>query len=154
MNKTNNSVALVLMACGSLACAQTSAPSPAPADAGESGYLGASTRVGLGYDDETKLRGELYRVFSESDTTALLGEAWISSNAGGLKFSYNWLPEPVKGSTAATIRKFFVAADRNTEGDAKVSVGGGLERASFFGGLYGSAAVTGRREIGLSLIHI
>ena len=155
MNKKYSSVALVLMACGSLVSAQTApVPAPVPADAekSESGYVGASTRVGLGYDDKTRLRGELYRLFSESETSALLGEAWISRSAGGLKFSYNWLPEPATGPVDPTVRKFFVAADRNTEGDAKVTVGGGFEKASFFGGLYGSASVTGRREIGDSTV--
>jgi outer membrane protein OmpA-like peptidoglycan-associated protein len=151
MNKKYSSVALVLMACGPLVSAQT-APVPADAEKGESGYVGASTRVGLGYDDKTRLRGELYRLFSESDTSALLGEAWISRSAGGLKFSYNWLPEPATGPVDPTVRKFFVAADRNTEGDAKVTAGGGFEKASFFGGLYGSAGVTGRRAIGDSTV--
>jgi outer membrane protein OmpA-like peptidoglycan-associated protein len=155
MNRKHAFVALALMACGSIVSAQTApvpAPPPTDAEKGESGYVGASTRVGLGYDDKTKLRGELYRVFSESDTTALLGEAWISRNAGGLKFSFNWLPEPATGPVDPTVRKFFVAADRNTEGDAKVTLGGGFEKAGFFGGLYGSAGITGRREIGDSTV--
>jgi outer membrane protein OmpA-like peptidoglycan-associated protein len=151
MNKKHCVATLVLMACGSLVSAQT-APVPADAEKGESGYVGAATRVGLGYDDKTRLRGELYRVFSESDTSALLGEAWISHNAGGLKFSYNWLPEMATGAVDPTVRKFFVAADRNTDGDAKITAGGGFEKASFFGGLYGSAGVTGRREIGDSTV--
>lgn len=113
------------------------------------GYVGATTRVGLGYDDTTHLRGELYRVLTESDTSALLGEGWLSRNAGGVKLTYNWLPEKWSPGASAdpTIRKFFVAADRNNEGDAKVTVGGGLERQQFFGGLYGSAGVTGRRQV-------
>ncbi len=120
---------------------------PAEADKVESAYVGATTRLGIGYDDSTKLRGELYRVISESETSALLGEGWISRNAGGVKFSYNWLPAPVTGSMDPTVRKFFIAADRNTEGDAKVTLGGGIEKAGYFGGVYGSAGVTGRREI-------
>ncbi len=151
MNKQRALVAIALLACNAFAFAQTPPVSPAPpsaVDAGESAYVGADTRVGLGYDDKTKLRGELYRVFSESDTSALLGEAWLSRNAGGVKLSYNWLPEAAKPAMDSAVRKFFIAADRNTEGDAKVTIGGGFETSRFFGGLYGSAAVTGRREIG------
>ena len=144
-------IAFALLTSWSLASAQTS-PIPAPssppdADKVEPAYVGATTRVGLGYDDTTKLRGELYRVFSENDTGALLGEAWISRNAGGVKFSYNWLPEPATGSVDPTVRKFFLAADRSTEGDAKATLGVGFEKAGYFGGVYGSAGVTGRREI-------
>ena len=155
MSKERALAVLALLACGSVAFAQTaSAPAapPTTAESGESAYVGADTRVGLGYDDKTRLRGELYRVFSESDTSALLGEAWLSRNAGGVKLSYNWLPEAARPATDPAVRKFFIAADRNAEGDAKVTIGGGFETSRFFGGLYGSAAVTGRREIGDSTV--
>ncbi|MBK8739365.1 MAG: hypothetical protein IPM02_07380 [Betaproteobacteria bacterium] len=141
MSKERALVAIALLACSAFAYAQTPSVSPAPSaavDGGESAYVGADTRVGLGYDDKTKLRGELYRVFSESDTSALLGEAWLSRNAGGLKLSYNWLPEAAKPALDSAVRKFFIAADRNTEGDAKVTIGGGFETSRFFGGIYGS----------------
>jgi hypothetical protein len=134
VNKQRALVAIALLACNAFAFAQTPPVSPAPpsaVDAGESAYVGADTRVGLGYDDKTKLRGELYRVFSESDTSALLGEAWLSRNAGGVKLSYNWLPDAAKPAMDSAVRKFFIAADRNTEGDAKVTIGGGFETSRF-----------------------
>ena len=89
MIRKQTSVALALLAYGALTCAQTTpvvSTQQANAREDDSSYVGASTRVGLGYDDKTRLRGELYRVLSESETAALLGEAWISRNSGGLKF--------------------------------------------------------------------
>ena len=155
MKKNHLVLALLLLGYGSIASAQLAQPTATGVAAqgsevrGEDyGYVGAMTRIGLGYDDTTHLRGEVYRVLSESPTRSILGEAWISRNAGGLKVSYNWLPEPWSTQSAdPTVRKFFVAADRNAEGDAKVTVGGGFERAQVFGGLYGSFGVTGRRQV-------
>jgi len=154
MKKRFLAVALFALGHGLVASAQTA---PAVASAGPAGgttqegvgYVGADTRLGLGYDDTTHLRGELYRVLTENETSAVLGEAWISRSAGGIKLSYNWLPEKWTPGSAAdpTVRKFFLAADRNNEGDAKVTIGGGFERQNFFGGLYGSAGVTGRRQV-------
>ncbi|MEP7083849.1 MAG: OmpA family protein, partial [Betaproteobacteria bacterium] len=141
---------IVLSVLTSLASAQTgTTPASAVAsdDKIEASYVGATTRIGLGYDDTTKLRGEVYRVLSETETSAWLGEGWISRSAGGIKLSYNWLPAPAAGALDPTVRKFFAAADRNTEGDAKVTLGFGLEKARYFGGVYGAAGVTGRREI-------
>ncbi len=149
MRKIHPAVAALMMICGSVALAQTAALTPPPAPANDpSGYVGASTRIGLGYDDTTHFRGELYRILTESETSAALGEAWISRNAGGVKFSYNWLPEPALGTTDPMVRKFFLAADRNNQGDAKATLGAGAEKANFFGGIYVSHALTGRRDVG------
>ncbi|MEO8133999.1 MAG: Ig-like domain-containing protein [Betaproteobacteria bacterium] len=149
MKRKDLAIAALLMAFGSVALAQTAAVATAAETSSEpSGYIGANTRVGIGYDDTTRLRGELYRVLYESGTSAVLGEAWLSRNAGGVKFSYNWLPEPAVGAADASVRKFFLAADRNTDGDAKLTLGGGIEKSSFFGGAYVSHAITGRRELG------
>ena len=157
MTKKYRVLALLLFGHGCIASAQTQTPPPSATGPGmqgsevvaeDPGYVGATTRIGVGYDDTTHLRGELYRVLSESPTSSILGEAWISKHAGGLKFSYNWLPEPWSAqSTDPLVRKFFLAADRNNDGDAKVTVGAGFEKAKFFGGLYGSAGVTGRRQV-------
>ena len=94
MKKTNSAVGLMVLAWGSLASAQTAQP-PAGSTAADNtdlGYIGGSMRIGLGYDEKTRLRGEMYKVLSESETRAILGEAWVSRNAGGLKLSYNFIP--------------------------------------------------------------
>jgi len=148
---TRKHLALAVLLLGQ--CLAASAQQAAVAPAGETtpegiGYVGATTRIGIGYDDTTHLRGELYRVLTESDTSSMLGEAWIGNSAGGLKLSYNWLSERWSpGAGDPTVRKFFLAADRNSEGDAKVTIGGGFEKPNLFGGLYGSFGVTGRRQI-------
>ena len=148
MNKTNSAVGVMVLAWGSLASAQTAQAPAAPAtENSELGYIGGSMRIGLGYDDKTRLRGEMYKVLSESETSAILGEGWVSRNAGGLKLSYNWIPTARVRSVDPAVIKAFIAADRNTDGDAKVTLGGGLEKSNFFGGLYGSAAITRRRQI-------
>ena len=149
MKKTNSAVGLMVLAWGSLASAQTAQPpAAAPAtDNTELGYIGGSMRIGLGYDEKTRLRGELYKVLSESETRAILGEAWVSRNAGGLKLSYNFIPGARVRSVDPAVIKTFIAADRNTDGDAKATLGFGLEKQSWFGGIYGSAAITRRREI-------
>jgi outer membrane protein OmpA-like peptidoglycan-associated protein len=155
MTKKILALALLWLAHGTAVLAQQTSPPAAPpsaptpqATAEDPGYVGATTRVGLGYDETTHLRGEIYRVLTESETSSVLGEGWIGRNAGGIKFSYNWLPEAWSAKSADPIvRKFFLAADRNTEGDAKVTVGGGFEKQNLFGGLYGSFGVTGRRQI-------
>ena len=148
MKKTNSAVGAMVLAWGSLASAQTAqAPAASATSDTELGYVGGSMRIGLGYDEKTRLRGEMYKVLTESETSALLGEAWISRNAGGLKLSYNWIPSARVRSVDPMVVKSFIAADRNTDGDAKVTLGGGLEKSGFFCGLYGSAAITRRRQI-------
>ena len=150
MKKTNSAVGLMVLAWSSLATAQTAAQTPAASPATETsdlGYIGGSMRIGLGYDEKTRLRGEMYKVLTESETSAILGEAWVSRNAGGLKLSYNFIPAARVRSIDPAVIKTFIAADRNTDGDAKATLGAGFEKSSFFGGIYGSAAITRRRQI-------
>ena len=93
MKTTHLVLALLLLGYGSLASAQQSQPlatgsvAQGPELKGEDyRYVGATTRIGLGYDDTTHLRGEIYRVLSESPTQSILGEAWIARNAVLIKF--------------------------------------------------------------------
>jgi outer membrane protein OmpA-like peptidoglycan-associated protein len=151
MNKKRLATSLTLLACAAVASAQTPAAPPAPtpeAEPGPQAYVGAATRMGLGYGKQERLRGELLQVLTESDTTAWLGEAWLADGAGGLKLSHHWLPAPASAASDARVRKLFVAADRNSSGDAKLTLGAGLEGEAFFAGLYTSASATGWRALG------
>ena len=113
-------------------------------------YVGAKTRIGLGYQSRDQLRGELYHVLTEDKSSALIGEGWLSGRdgdyGGGLKLSYQWLPE-TQFKIGASVRKAFVALDQNLWHDRKLSLGGGLENEAYFFGGYLSAGVTGRREV-------
>jgi hypothetical protein len=108
-------------------------------------YVGATTRLGIGYDTRNKLRGEAYQVFGESDRSAWIGELWLSErSAAGAQLSYHWQPE---GGGDGAVRKLFGAVDQNRWHDRKVTGGGGLETERWFASGYASAAVTGRRQI-------
>ena len=108
-------------------------------------YVGATTRLGIGYDTRDKLRGEAYQVFGETDRSSWIGELWLSDHsAAGAQLSYHWQPD---GSSDAAVRKLFGAIDQNRWHDRKVTAGGGLETDRWFASGYASAAITGRREI-------
>lgn len=113
-------------------------------------YVGARTRIGLGYQSRDQLRGELYHVLTEDKVSAMIGEAWVSGREGrygaGLKLSYQWLPES-EAKLGASVRKAFVAVDQNLWHDRKLTLGGGLENEAYFFGGYLSGGITGRREI-------
>jgi len=116
--------------------------------AGNFAYVGSNGRIGVGYDTETKLRGEAYWVFSEDSLAAWIGEGWASGSAGGLKLNYHWTPDSgTEKATSQSVRKLFAAVDRNNQRDQKLTLGGGLERENLFFGAYVSAALSGRRAI-------
>jgi outer membrane protein OmpA-like peptidoglycan-associated protein len=111
----------------------------------ELSYVGATTRLGIGYDTRDKLRGEAYQVFGETDHAAWIGELWLSDrSAAGAQLSYHWQPD---GAADAPVRKLFGAIDQNRWHDRKVTAGGGFETDRWFASGYASAAITGRREI-------
>lgn len=116
---------------------------------GDLAYVGSNGRIGIGYDSNTKLRGEAYWVFSEDSLAAWIGEAWASGSAGGLKLNYHWAQDGAKGKpTSQSVRKIFAAVDQNTQHDQKLTLGGGVEQENLFFGAYVSTALTGRRAIG------
>jgi outer membrane protein OmpA-like peptidoglycan-associated protein len=140
----------VLLAPGVGAQVPGAAPHPAPNDgAGSLVYVGDSTRLGIGWDSENQLRGDLWQVFGEDDRSAWIGELWITRDtAGGGKLSYQWRPE---GAAAdAGVRKFFGAFDQNSTHDRKVTLGGGDETERWFASGYVSAGISGRRETAAS----
>ena len=139
---------LLLAAAGSAALAADPEGAPNPASNTQSeprAYIGEGLRISAGYDSKTKLRGEYYQVLQEDAAKALIGEGWASGAAGGLKLSYQWLPQTEL--KAGSVRKLFLAVDQNSEHDRKLTLGGGAEYSNWFWGAYLSRALTGRRLI-------
>jgi outer membrane protein OmpA-like peptidoglycan-associated protein len=135
------------------ASAQTT-PSGAPVATGQDldlRYVGASTRLGIGYDSQNKLRGDAFAVFGETERTAWIGELWFADRgAGGGQISYHWQPASAEG--VAGVRKLFAAIDQNRWHDRKLTLGGGLETEPWFVSGYASGALTGRRELGVDQV--
>ncbi|MGH8800115.1 MAG: OmpA family protein, partial [Casimicrobiaceae bacterium] len=145
------SAAAVLVALlAEAALAQTAAPTGGPAATGQDldlRYVGAGTRLGIGYDSQNKLRGDAFHIFGETESSAWIGELWFADRgAGGGQLSYHWRPaaaEPDGG-----VRKLFAAIDQNRSHDRKITLGGGIETEPWFVSGYASAAITGRRQLG------
>lgn len=114
-----------------------------PLQAGPEGlaWVGADGRVGIGYDSQTHLRGDVSWVLNEDAASAWLGEGWLSGSAGGIKFGYNWL----QGGDSSAVNKAFIALDRNALHDSKLTLGGGREQENLFWGAYLSAGLSGTR---------
>jgi outer membrane protein OmpA-like peptidoglycan-associated protein len=143
--RTSLAVASLLSMVWLPAAAQAVAPPAGQEQPLDLSYVGATTRLGIGYDTRDKLRGEAYQVFGETDRAAWIGELWLSDrSAAGAQLSYHWQPD---GGGDAAVRKLFGAIDQNRWHDRKVTAGGGLETDRWFAAGYASAAITGRREI-------
>jgi outer membrane protein OmpA-like peptidoglycan-associated protein len=102
-------------------------------------YVGANTRLGLGYDSETKLRGELFQVLRADDTSATLAEIWASNHVGGVKLSQHW------SAGSAAVNKVFIAADQGDNDMRKATIGGGQEYEKWFWNAYVSKGLSGAR---------
>jgi len=109
-------------------------------------YVGADTRLGIGYDSETKLRGELFQVLRSDDKSATLAEIWASRSAGGVKLSQHWSA----GNTA--VNKVFIAADQGDNDMRKATVGGGQEYEKWYWNTYLSKGLSGARLTGTAAI--
>jgi outer membrane protein OmpA-like peptidoglycan-associated protein len=105
-------------------------------------YTGDSAQASIGLTQDGQLHSEISGVLHESATHAWLGEAWNSGDEGGLKLSHHQL------NTPDSVRKLFVAIDRNTFRDRKVTLGYGKETAHWFGQVSLSKGLTGQRLVG------
>ena len=151
MRRRNTQVsALFLAMLTQSAVAQTpSSSASVPPNGGQNAelrYVGAATRLGIGYDSENNLRGDAFQVFGETPKSAWIGELWFSDrSAGGGTLSYQWQPD---GAAAdAAVRRAFLAVDQNQWRDRKLTVGGGMENERWFANGYLSAGLTGKRQI-------
>ncbi len=126
-------------------------PSGAPAATGQDldlRYVGAGTRLGIGYDSQNKLRGDALGIFGETERSAWIGELWFADRgAGGAQLSYHW--QPATTERGAGVRKLFAAVDQNRWHDRKLTLGGGMETEPWFVSGYASGALTGRRQLGV-----
>ena len=109
-------------------------------------YVGADTRVGIGYDTETKLRGELFHVLRGDDTSATLAEIWASRDAGGAKLSQHW------SGNGRSVNKLFAAFDQSPDDMRKATLGGGQEYETWFWNTYLSKGLSGARLSGTAAI--
>ncbi|MEP7183177.1 MAG: Ig-like domain-containing protein [Betaproteobacteria bacterium] len=146
MRKPIRKTPALLLALISPYVAAQQPPATPPPQSVDLRYVGASTRIGVGYDSDNHLRGDAYWVFREDARSAWIGELWAaSSSAGGAQISYNW--QPADAGADAGVRKFFLAADQNQWRDRKVTLGGGYENSKWFATGYASAAITGGRQM-------
>jgi outer membrane protein OmpA-like peptidoglycan-associated protein len=106
-------------------------------------YAGADTHIAVGYDSRAKARAEVGHVFSATEKSAWMGEAWVGDHEGGLQLDYHWLT-----ADEQRVAKVFAAWDRNQWNDQKLTLGTGAEYPSWFWGAYLSGALTGSRLAG------
>ena len=109
-------------------------------------YTGASTRIGLGFQNGGAWRGEIFDVLAETSNSAWLGEAWVADSAGGLELSYHL-------QTGETVNKYFVGIDQNKARDRKFNFGTGFENNVFFTNVYLSYSPSKQRQIGTDTFH-
>ena len=155
----------ILASCAAGSAAQQAGPehrggdeANAPAEQINLGYVGGNVSLGVGFDSEFDVVGEIMGVLAESPDSALIGEGWISSEggSGGLKLNYHWLFGAEPAGTDAdgnpvyrdgTVAKLFTAVDQNDHDDRKLTFGGGMEYQNFFWSVYGMAGLDDERQV-------
>lgn len=150
-------LAPLLLAVSGAAQAQPSNPATAPA-AGDASipitYVGANTRIGLGFTDDGDASGEFLAVFGADGRSAWLAEGWFGQGgAGGLRVGRHWLlggatrEDTIERPETVRVGKAFLAIDQNPFEDRKATLGLGLERERWFGDLHLSAGLTDERLV-------
>ena len=132
--------------------ATAGAPTPVGNPTVESGaslsYVGSRSRVGIGYDKDTKARGEFSHVLTEDALSAVIAQGWLSKRSGGVRADYNWIGgADGKPAPDSLVRKVFGAFDRNQDGDRKLTIGFGLESEKWFGNLSYSHGLSDKRYL-------
>jgi outer membrane protein OmpA-like peptidoglycan-associated protein len=124
-------------------------------------YVGSNARVGVSVNDDGDLSGEVLGVMRYTGTSAILGEGWLGQGgAGGLMFGYNWLwgavgpQDAIERPENFVVAKAFVAVDRNSDRDRKLTIGVGAEKQDIFGSLYLSKAQTDERFTGQRRVSV
>ena len=140
LSASNAALAILFTGAAAIApAAAQDAGKPTPTSGATLQYVGGDTRLGIGYDSETKLRGELFQVLRSDDKSATLAEIWASRDAGGAKLSHHW------SGNSASVTKVFAAVDQGGKDLRKATVGGGQEYEQWFWNTYLSKGLSGAR---------
>ena len=117
-------------------------------------YVGTNARVGISVNDDGDLAGEALGILRYTGISSILAEGWLGQGgAGGIMFGYNWLwgaqspLDAIERPENFVVAKAFVALDRNSERDRKLTVGIGAEKEDLFGSVYLSKAQTEERFV-------
>ncbi|MCU6434443.1 Ig-like domain-containing protein [Undibacterium sp. Jales W-56] len=107
-------------------------------------YTGASSRLGIGYQNSGTWQAEVSGVLIEKDNVSWLGEAWFAKSSGGAAISYHQLSNDV-------VTKYFIGFDQNAMRDRKISLGYGQETENLFGHIYLSHSPGSQRLVASNL---
>lgn len=117
-------------------------------------YIGSNARVGVSINDDGDLAGEALGILRYTGISSILAEGWLGQGgAGGLMLGYNWLwgaqspLDAIERPENFVVAKTFVALDRNSERDRKLTIGIGAEKEDLFGSLYLSKGLTDERFV-------
>ena len=118
-------------------------------------YVGGRTRIGVSVTDDGDASADINHVFSETQNSSTSGGLWAGIeldgddkgiNEGGVQINHNWVARDRQGN-ATHVNKAFAAYDRNSEDDAKVTVGYGQERRAGFWEGHVSKGVSDKRLV-------
>ena len=144
--KSSNAALAILLGGASIVTPAAAQDAAKPTPGAALQYVGADTRLGIGYDSETKLRGELFQVLRGDDKSATLAEIWASRDSGGAKLSHHW------SGNGTSVNKVFGAVDQGANDMRKASLGGGQEYEKWFWNTYLSKGLSGSRLTGTAAI--
>jgi len=144
--KSSNAALAILLGGASIVTPAAAQDAAKPAPGAALQYVGADTRLGIGYDSQTKLRGELFQVLRSDDKSATLAEIWASRDSGGAKLSHHW------SGNSTSVNKVFGAVDQGVSNMRKASLGGGQEYEQWFWNTYLSKGLSGARLTGTAAI--
>ena len=146
---TASNAALAILFTGAAIVAPVAAQDvakPTPTSGATLQYVGGDTRFGIGYDSETKLRGELFQVLRSDEKSATLAEIWASRDSGGAKLSQHW------SGNGSSVNKLFAAVDQGGKDLRKATLGGGQEYEQWFWNTYLSKGLSGARLTGTAAV--
>ena len=118
-------------------------------------YVGGRTRIGVSVTDDGDASADINHVFSETQNSSTSGGLWAGIeldgddkgvDEGGVQINHNWVARDRQGN-ATHVNKAFAAYDRNSEDDAKVTVGYGQERRAGFWEGHVSKGVSDKRLV-------
>lgn len=118
-------------------------------------YVSANNRFSIGIGERGYFTGEILSILGYNGERAFLTETWYGEGgAKGTKLAYNWLlrglnkNDVIEDPSKAIVGKAFVAYDRNSFDDDKVTLGFGLERNDIFGTAYLMKGLSDERLVG------